>query len=237
MSTHFSNNRFNLSSTRHYKTGVSCRPSLNPNTVLGCIIYHSVSASDTTSVPLKHSGCLKFKEPWTAWMASPLSHVHKLRKEHNLQHSNLPHLSQYIHTGHHQYGGYLKLKGYQSFRFSHYLWYSPLQCDHHSVFQSRNVQEMLTFWKYIRNISDVIFNKNTQYLICNSICGKLEQTTLHTATGTTPDSVLLNFCCPEITNITCSWCYRTMAATVHEAYFPTGRNIQTYFTSWIILQY
>jgi hypothetical protein len=37
------------------------------------------------------------------------------------------------------------LKGYQSFHFSHYLWYSPLQCDHLSVVQPRNGQEMLAF--------------------------------------------------------------------------------------------
>jgi hypothetical protein len=47
MPTHFSNKRFNLPSTRHQKTGVPCRPNLNPNTVLGCIIYHTVSQLET----------------------------------------------------------------------------------------------------------------------------------------------------------------------------------------------
>jgi len=47
MLTHFSNKILNLPSTRHYKTGVPCQPNLNPNTVSGCIIYHTVGQLET----------------------------------------------------------------------------------------------------------------------------------------------------------------------------------------------
>jgi hypothetical protein len=53
--THFSNKILNLPSTRHYKTGVSCQPNFNPNTVSGCIIYHTVGQLETPLLCLSNT--------------------------------------------------------------------------------------------------------------------------------------------------------------------------------------
>ena len=87
--THFSTKRFNLPSTRHHKTGVPCRSNLNPNTVRMHHLSHSGSARHTTAVPLKHSGCLKFKWPWTVWMASPII-LTVIRRTHQVLWSRQP---------------------------------------------------------------------------------------------------------------------------------------------------
>jgi hypothetical protein len=55
MPTYFSTKRFNLPSTRQYKDGVPCRPNLNPNTVVGCIIYHTVGQLQTPLLCLSNT--------------------------------------------------------------------------------------------------------------------------------------------------------------------------------------